>query len=121
MPTTGHGPLVTGLAELLAEHGDRTYREFLRVPTLSLGLFAVGPGHDDGQEPHATDEVYVVAAGRATLVVDGARTSVSPGTIAHVPAGVAHRFVDVTEDLRVYVVFAPPEPQLTADPPAPPR
>lgn len=110
MSSPEHGPLVTGLDELLAEHGARTYRELLRVPALSLGLFAVGPGHDDGQDPHASDEVYVVTAGRATLVVDGVPTPVGPGSLAYVPAGVPHRFADVTEDLRVYVVFAPPEP-----------
>lgn len=70
------------------------------MPALSLGVFAVGPGHSDSQEPHEQDEVYVVAAGQATLVLDDARTTVSAGSIAYVPAGVPHRFVDVTDDLR---------------------
>ncbi len=103
-------PLVTGLEELLAKQGSSSYREFLRVPALSLGLFAVGPGHSDSQQPHQQDEVYVVAAGHATLIIDGTGTAMSAGSIAYVPAGVPHRFVDVSGDLRVYVVFAPPEP-----------
>ncbi len=102
-------PLITDAPALLADHGAATYREFLRVPALSLGLFAVGPGHDDTQEPHSTDEVYVVVAGSAVLVVDEERTRVRGGSVAYVPAGVTHRFVDVSEDLRVLVVFAPPE------------
>lgn len=102
-------PLVTDLATLLSAHGTAGYRELLRVPALSLGLFAVGPGHDDVQEPHSTDEVYVVVAGAAVLVVDGERTPMSSGSVAYVPAGVPHRFVGVTDDLRVMVVFAPPE------------
>ncbi len=93
----------------MAEHGSSRYREFLQVPALSLGLFAVGPEHSDSQEPHQQDEVYVVAAGRATLVVAGAEKAVGPGSIAYVPAGVPHRFVNVSENLRVYVMFAPPE------------
>ena len=101
---------VAGPAELLAEHGDATYREVLRVPALSLGLFVAAPGHVDLQSPHAADEVYVVVAGRAALEVDGVRTPVEAGSVAYVPPGVPHRFVDVTEDLRVVVVFAPPEP-----------
>ena len=101
-------PLVAGLADLLASHGDATYREVLRVPALSLGLFAVGPGHDDTQTPHDQDEVYVVVGGSAVLDVAGQRTPVTAGSVAYVPARVPHRFVDITDDLRVVVVFAPP-------------
>ena len=106
---TASRPLVTSVDALVAEHGSSRYTEFLRSPALSLGLFAVGAGHQDTQSPHGQDEVYVVVAGRATLVVDGDRTDVSAGSVAYVPAGVPHRFEDVTADLRVYVVFAPPE------------
>lgn len=101
-------PRTADLAELLAEHGDATYREVLRVPALSLGLFAAPPGHVDTQSPHDVHEVYVVVAGRAVLDVDGVRTSVEAGSVAYVPPHVPHRFVDVIEDLRVIVVFAPP-------------
>ena len=112
-PVPGGGvsaPRVAGLTELLVEHADATYREVLRVPALTLGLFAAAPGYDDMQSPHEVDEVYVVVAGRAVLDVDGARTPVETGSVAYVPAHVLHRFVDVTEDLRVVVVFAPPGP-----------
>ena len=102
-------PRVAGLAELLDEHGDATYREVLRVPALSLGLFAAPPGHQDTQTRHAVDEVYVVVAGRAVLDVDGVRPPVHAGSVAYVPPHVPHRFVDVSQDLRVIVVFAPPE------------
>jgi mannose-6-phosphate isomerase-like protein (cupin superfamily) len=101
---------VAGLPELLAEHGDAAYREVLRVPALSVGLFTAAPGHVDGQSPHQVDEVYVVVAGRAVLEVDGVHTPVETGSVAYVPPHVPHRFLDVTEDLRVVVVFAPPGP-----------
>jgi mannose-6-phosphate isomerase-like protein (cupin superfamily) len=109
MPAPDSQPLVTDVEALVAQHGSTRYNEFVRVPALSLGLFAVGAGHEDTQSPHAEDEVYVVVAGRATLVVDGERNEVSSGSVAYVPARVPHRFEEVTEDLRVYVVFAPPE------------
>ena len=60
-------------------------------------------------EPHRQDEVYVVIAGSAVLEVDGERTPVSVGSVAYVPAGCPHRFVEAGDDLRVFVVFAPPE------------
>jgi quercetin dioxygenase-like cupin family protein len=34
---------------------------------------------------------------------------VRPGSVAFVPAGVAHRFVDITSELRAAAMFAPPE------------
>lgn len=103
------GPLVTDLAALLVQHEDATYREFLRSPSLSLGLFAAAPGHADQQEPHGQDEVYIVLGGRAVIDVDGAETAVAGGSVAYVPHGVPHHFRDVTEDLRVVVLFAPPQ------------
>ncbi len=103
-------PRVASLSALLAQLGNATYREVLRVPALSLGLFAAAPGHQDVQSPHEVDEVYVVVAGRAVLEVDGVRTPVEAGSVAYVPPHVPHRFIEVAEDLRVVVVFAPPGP-----------
>jgi quercetin dioxygenase-like cupin family protein len=108
--SAGERPLVTDVRALLEEQGAATYREFLRVPAMSLGLFAAPDGHHDTQRPHAQDEVYVVVEGSAVLDVDGTRTAVAPGSVAYVPAAVPHRFVDVAGDLRVVVVFAPPGP-----------
>ena len=103
-------PLVTDLTRLLAEDGGTAYREFLRVPALSLGLFAPGPGYDDVQDPHGQDEVYVVLNGDAVLDVSGEPHLVGPGTVAYVPRGTPHHFCNVSDDLRVVVVFAPPLP-----------
>jgi hypothetical protein len=44
-----------------------------------------------------------------TSMSTGRRTAVRPGSVAYVPSRVPHRFVDVTRDLEVAVVFAPPE------------
>ena len=83
--------------------------EHLRVDALSVGTYSVPAGGADTQRPHTEDEVYVVTAGRATFEAAGRRIPAGPGTILYVPAGEDHRFVDVTEDLAVLVVFAPPE------------
>ena len=105
---TTPGPLVTDPPTLLAEQGGATYREVLRAPALSLGLFALEVGGEDTQSPHEQDEVYVVVEGTAVLDVAGERTPVSSGSAAYVPARVPHRFLDVSADLRVMVVFVPP-------------
>lgn len=48
-------------------------------------------------------------AGRAELEVEGERIEVGPGRVVSVDQGADHRFVEITEDLQVLVVFAPPE------------
>ena len=98
-------PLVRHASEVPAE----PWAEVVRSGSLSAGVYRVAAGAADGQSPHDEDEVYVVTAGRAELDVDGTRTAVRPGSVAYVPSRVPHRFVDVTEDLEVAVVFAPPE------------
>ena len=109
--TTAEGPCPapwTGsLDDLVTAHTGDGYVEHLRVPALSLGLFLATAGYDDQQNPHAEDEVYVVTEGRAVLDVAGSQTPVGPGSIAFVPATVPHRFLDISEDLRVLVFFAP--------------
>lgn len=81
--------------------------EQLTTPDLSVGTYCIPAGGVDSQSPHTEDEIYLVRAGRARLVTPGASVDVGPGTVVFVPAGEEHRFVDVTEDLALLVVFGP--------------
>lgn len=85
------------------------YREHLRCADLSVGTYCVPVGGKDGQQPHSEDEIYVVVRGRAVLHTDDGDTPVGPGTVVFIPAGEAHNFTEITEDLSVVVVFAPAE------------
>jgi len=87
----------------------RTYLEFLKVPTLSLGLYALPERGIDPQKPHAEDEVYFVIEGRARVIVGKEERSVAPGSIIFVAAGVPHRFHSILADLKLLVFFAPAE------------
>ena len=80
----------------------------LTTSDLSLGTYSIPAGGTDDQSPHTEDEIYVVKTGRATLVTDSGTAPVAPGSVIYVPAGETHRFTDVTEDLALIVVFAPP-------------
>jgi mannose-6-phosphate isomerase-like protein (cupin superfamily) len=84
------------------------YVENLRVADLSLGTYSIRAGGADDQSPHTEDEIYLVQAGRARFTAGGAEVEVGPGSVIYVPAGEEHRFTDVTADLAVVVVFAPP-------------
>ena len=43
------------------------YREFLRRPGFSMGMYLLPAGSQDAQHPHSADEVYTVQHGRAQL------------------------------------------------------
>ncbi|MBB0232598.1 cupin domain-containing protein [Streptomyces calidiresistens] len=94
-------------AERLANDG--AYLQFLRERNMSVGLYALNAGEPDPQSPHRQDEVYLVVSGRGSLTVGEETVQVGRGSVVYVPAGVPHRFHHITEDLRVLVVFSPPE------------
>ena len=84
------------------------YVEHLRVQALSVGTYCIPAAGLDDQTPHPADEVYVVLSGEGSFEAGGQRIDVRPGSTFYVPAGEAHRFVDVKSDLTVLVMFAPP-------------
>ena len=100
-----------GLSELIARRAqsERLYLEFLRVPTLSAGIYALPAEGVDPQQPHTEDEVYYVVRGRGRLMVGEEDHVVEAGSIVYVQAGVEHRFHTILEDLVILVFFAPPE------------
>lgn len=91
----------------------KPYLEFLRVPALSAGLYVLGVGEEDKQQPHNEDELYCVLRGRAQfrVIENGVARDqeVAPGVILYVPAHAEHRFRGVTEELALLVLFAPAE------------
>ena len=113
---------LTTLLEEQASSG-RLYLEFLRVPSMSMGVYRLPAGGIDPQSPHTEDEVYYVVSGKAQIQVGEQDRSVSGGSIVFVAANVPHRFHTIAEDLTVLVFFAPAEysNQLKASRPARPR
>jgi len=99
------------IAEVEAARSARgvAYHEFLRRPSLSVGLYVLPAGGVDPQQPHGEDEVYLVLAGRARIRVGDEDRVVQAGSVVAVPAGVEHRFHDIVEDLSIAVFFAPAE------------
>jgi mannose-6-phosphate isomerase-like protein (cupin superfamily) len=98
--------------EQLIEQQSRTgqaYLEFLRVPSLSMGMYRLPAGSVDPQSPHTEDEVYYVVSGRAQIRVGDEDRSVGGGSIVFVAAHVPHRFHTIEADLMVLVFFAPAE------------
>jgi mannose-6-phosphate isomerase-like protein (cupin superfamily) len=87
----------------------RRYTEFLRVATMSAGVYALPAGAEDTQKPHTEDEIYYVVRGRGRFTHGSTEQVAEPGELLFVPANEPHRFHSITEELVLLVVFAPPE------------
>lgn len=103
------------LAELITqrESTNKPYLEFLKVPDLSMGLYARPADGTDPQRPHTEDEVYYVVSGRAKIKVADEDRAVQTGSILYVARNVEHRFHSVETELTLLVFFAPAERSLS--------
>lgn len=101
--------LTTTELEQLRRQKQKSYLEFLRVSSMSAGLYVLAAGAQDLQRPHHEDEMYYVVRGRARFRAGDQDFEVSPGSVLFVAAQVEHRFYDIAEELTVLVFFAPSE------------
>ena len=68
-------------ADLLQHLGDKRYHEFLRVPSMSAGIYVLSAGATDKQSPHKEDEIYYVIRGKAKMRLGGEERSVREGDV----------------------------------------
>jgi len=99
------------LAQLISQRecSNKLYREFLKVPDLSMGVYVLPAGGTDPQSPHTEDEVYYVVSGRAKIMVAEEDRDLQAGSIVYVAKNLAHHFHSIEEELTVLVFFAPSE------------
>ncbi len=96
------------LAADRARGGD-AYLEFLRVASMSAGIYVLPAGSLDAQRPHGQDELYYVVRGKARMRAGAEDRPLEAGALVFVAAHVEHRFYDIVEELTVLVFFAPAE------------
>jgi mannose-6-phosphate isomerase-like protein (cupin superfamily) len=103
--------LFTNLAEIDQQRtaSGKLYREFLRVPSMSAGLYVLAAGATDLQRPHHEDEMYYVVRGRARFRAGDEGREIASGDVLFVAKNVEHLFHDITQELAVLVFFAPAE------------
>jgi len=101
----------TRIEEIERERGiaGKPYREFLRIPAMSAGLYVLPAGGTDSQRPHHQDEMYYVIRGHGRFRAGDEDIEVAAGSVLFVAAEMEHRFHDVGEELAVLVFFAPAE------------
>ena len=95
--------------EGLRKKHAKSYLEFLRVASLSAGIYVLAAGSTDTQKPHREDEMYYVVRGRARMRIGEKEQAVIAGSIIFVAANVQHSFYEIMEELVVLVFFAPAE------------
>ena len=82
------------------------YKEFLKVPALSCGLYRLGVGARDMQSPHDEDEIYFVLSGKAKMKLGDTERLVEPGNLLYVGATETHSFFEIIEEMTLLVFFA---------------
>ncbi len=97
--------------DLLQQRADsgKLYLEFLRVPSMSMGMYTLAAGAVDPQQPHNEDEVYYIVSGRGQIYVAGENRPVQAGSIVFVAAHDVHYFHSIEAALDILVFFAPAE------------
>ena len=98
--------LSEALARLPGSAGER-FATVIEHGTLTVEIYA--PRGTDPQTPHTRDEVYVVMSGSGWFVNGPERHRFGPGDVLFVPAGVAHRFEEFSDDLALWAMFCTPQ------------
>ena len=93
--------------EKLRRGGDY-FHTFIDRQSLAAGVLVLGPGEEDSQEPHESDEVYFVVRGDGFLRINKKDHGVSANRAFFVAKGVPHFFHGNTEELVVLYFFGGP-------------
>ena len=83
------------------------FKELFRHGSLSVEIYQ--PKGEDLQQPHARDEVYVIASGCGYFVNGQSRERFEQDEVLFVLAGVLRRFEEFTNDFSTWVFFYGPE------------
>ncbi|MBP6432679.1 MAG: cupin domain-containing protein [Ferruginibacter sp.] len=87
----------------LQQQSDKPFITILKDKKMSIEYFA--PKNIDTQQPHAQDEIYVIASGTSYFYRNGETIECKNGDVIFVPAGMEHRFVNFSEDFATWVIF----------------
>lgn len=90
----------------IRDSDDGLYCVLLEHGSMELGHYK--PDTIDEQNPHEQDEIYIVQSGTGTFLRDDESIPFEPGDALFVAAGIAHRFVDFSDDFSAWVIFYGP-------------
>ncbi|OSQ42006.1 cupin [Thalassospira sp. MCCC 1A01428] len=93
--------------QALRGRSDPRFEILLAHGSMSVEVYA--PDKIDHQTPHRQDELYIIQSGSGMFYRDGSYSACAAGDVLFVPAGMAHRFEDFSDDFVTWVIFWGPK------------
>ena len=82
------------------------FLNFFDLQHLQVGILRLKPGEKDTQEPHASDEIYLVLEGDGFIEIGKKAYILKKDLFVYVPARVYHRFYGNTREILVVYFFS---------------
>jgi mannose-6-phosphate isomerase-like protein (cupin superfamily) len=82
------------------------FLSFFELEHLQVGILRLKPGEKDTQDPHSSDEVYLVLEGDGFIEIGKKAYSLKKDLFIFVPAEVKHRFYGNTKEILVVYFFS---------------
>jgi len=96
---------VITLLEALSQVPDpqsRRFAEMLKEGNLSVERFS--PYEAELQQPHSRDVAYMIVQGNGVFICGNKRISFEPGDFLFTPAGMYHRFEQLSDDIAIWMI-----------------
>jgi mannose-6-phosphate isomerase-like protein (cupin superfamily) len=82
------------------------FLNFFDLQHLQVGILRLKPGEKDTQEPHASDEIYLVLKGDGFIEIGKKAYIIKRDLFVYVPPSVNHRFYGNTREILVVYFFS---------------
>ena len=82
------------------------FLNFFDLQHLQAGILRIKPGEKDTQEPHSSDEIYLVLEGDGFIEIGKNSYVLKKDLFIYVPAKVRHKFYGNTQEILVVYFFS---------------
>ncbi len=87
------------------KNGNEYFHTFINRTNLAVGVLVLQPGEEDTQEPHESDEVYLILKGNGFLKIKDKDYLVSKNKMYFVAKNIEHYFHQNSKELVVLYFF----------------
>jgi len=91
------------------KNGNDYFHTFINRDTLAAGILVLQPREEDTQEPHESDEVYLILRGNGFLKIKDKDYPISKNKMYFVAKNVEHCFHGNSKELVVLYFFGVPD------------
>jgi mannose-6-phosphate isomerase-like protein (cupin superfamily) len=107
--TSHYPPFVTDILSL-AKQNNNFRKEINTADHTQVVLMSLKPGEDIGLEVHKKiDQILIFVQGTGEAIIGGQKFPIKEGTLAFVPAGTVHNFINTGKtDLKLFTTYSPP-------------